>query len=107
MSKTRNALRKNFENRAYRRAFVEESIRTGIAAQIAALREQRHLTQTDLAVCMQTTRSWIFRLEDPNQPPPTIQTILRVADALDVAVDVQFLPFSEFIEKAIARRTDI
>jgi transcriptional regulator with XRE-family HTH domain len=39
--------------------------------------------------------SWVYRLEDPNAPAPTIASLLEVAKAFDVDLQVQFRPFSE------------
>ena len=40
-----------------------------------------------------------FRLEDPNQPPPTIATLLQVAEAFDVDLNIHFGSFSEMVKR--------
>jgi transcriptional regulator with XRE-family HTH domain len=42
--------------------------------------------------------SWVYRLEDPNATPPTIPTLLHVAAAFDIGLDVRFRAFSELLE---------
>jgi hypothetical protein len=42
--------------------------------------------------------SWVFRLEDPNQPPPTISTLLQVAEAFDVDLEISFRSFSSVLD---------
>jgi len=42
--------------------------------------------------------SWIYRLEDPNAPAPTIASLLEVAKAFDVDLQVRFRPFSERLD---------
>lgn len=83
----------------YRHAFVEEKIRTGLAVQIKAIREQRKMNQTVFARALQKSQSWVSRLEDPNQPIPTIPTLLILAKAFDVDLDVRFVPFSEMLTR--------
>lgn len=83
----------------YRSAYVEEKIRSGVAAQIKAIREKQGLTQAELARKLGKTQSWVARLEDPNQTFPTVPTLLRVAEALDVDLDVSFVSFSRGITR--------
>lgn len=79
----------------YRHAFVEEKVQTFIAAQIRAIRMQRKMSRPELARKMGKAASWIFRLEDPNEPPPTVSTLLEVARCYDVDLKIEFSPFSK------------
>ena len=83
----------------YRHAFVEEKVRTSIAAQIKAIREQQKLKQPEFAGILHKSQSWVSRLEDPNQPPPTIPSLLQVAEAFDVDLEVRFGSFSELLDR--------
>lgn len=85
------------ESKDYRHAFIEEKVRTNIALQINAIREQRVMTQSELGDAMDKSQSWIARLEDPNQAAPTIPSLLQVAEAFDVDLDIRFVPFSRFL----------
>ena len=84
-------------SKEYRHGFVEEAIRTRIAAQIKTIREQREWDPKKCAEEIGKKVSWIYRLEDPNEALPTIPTLLRVAEAFDVGLDVRFRSFSELL----------
>jgi transcriptional regulator with XRE-family HTH domain len=57
------------------------------------------MTRPELAQAMSKAPSWIFRLEDPNEKPPTISTLLEVANAFDTNLNVNFGAFSEFLDR--------
>ena len=86
----------------YRRAFVEESVRTALALQIKAIREQRGMSRPELAAAMKKAPSWIFRLEDPNEKPPTVSTLLEVADAFDTDLCITFGSFTRLLDRVEA-----
>jgi transcriptional regulator with XRE-family HTH domain len=95
----------NFKaSKEYRHSFVEEKVRTQLAVQIKTIREQRILSRPAFAKLMRKAASWVFRLEDPNQTPPTISTLLQVAQALDIDLEIRFRPFSDLI-RGIDRMT--
>ena len=91
-------------SKEYRHAFVEESIRSHIAAQIRALQDEKKWDYRTFAEKMNRKASWVYRLEDPNAPPPTIPTLLQVAEAFDVGLDVRFRAFSEFLDEVTTLR---
>ena len=62
-----------------------------IAEQVAAQRKARGLSQAELAELTGTTQSAIARLESGGRPP-RIDTLLRIAEALDCELVVQFRP---------------
>ena len=62
-----------------------------IAAQVAEQRHARALSQTELAALVGTTQSAIARLESGGRPP-RIDTLLRIADALDCELEVELRP---------------
>ena len=62
-----------------------------IAGQVAEQRKARGLSQKELADLCATTQSAIARLESGGRPP-RIDTLLRVANALDCELDVQLRP---------------
>jgi transcriptional regulator with XRE-family HTH domain len=82
-------------NKAFRGAFVEENIKTGIAFQVRALREQRGWSQGELGRLAGKPQNVISRLENPDYGRFTIQTLLDIARAFDVALLVKFASFSE------------
>ena len=62
-----------------------------IAEQVASQRHARGLSQTELAELCGTTQSAIARLERGGRPP-RIDTLLRVANALDCSLVVELRP---------------
>ena len=87
------------KGKAYREAYVEEHVRTGIAYQIRALRAQRDWPQKKLAEEMRKPQSVVSRLEDPEYGKLSVQTLLEVAATFDVALIVQFVGFPEFLRR--------
>lgn len=85
-------------SREYRHAFVEESVRTRITAQVKALRDARGWDYKQFAEQIDRKVPWVYRLEDPNVAPPTIPTLLQVAAAFDIGLDVRFRSFSEVLD---------
>lgn len=83
----------------YRHAFISESVSTSIAAQIKTIREQRKMSRPELAKAMDKSPSWIFRLEDPNEKPPTVSTLLEVAVAFDTDLNITFGSFSSLLDR--------
>jgi transcriptional regulator with XRE-family HTH domain len=63
----------------------------GIADQVVARRTGRKLSQRELAELVGTTQSAIARLEAGGRPP-RIDTLLRIADALDCELTVELRP---------------
>ena len=62
-----------------------------IADQVVARRGALGLSQTDLAALVGTTQSAIARLESGGRPP-RIDTLLRIAEALDCELAVELRP---------------
>lgn len=62
-----------------------------IAEQVVAQRQARSLSQAELAALCGTTQSAIARLESGGRPP-RIDTLLRIANALDCELVVQLRP---------------
>lgn len=62
-----------------------------IADQVSEQRRQRGLSQAQLAELVGTTQSAVARLESGGRPP-RIDTLLRIANALDCELEVQLRP---------------
>jgi len=62
-----------------------------IADQVQAQRTARNLSQRELAELVGTTQSAIARLEGGGRPP-RIDTLLRIAEALDCELAVELRP---------------
>lgn len=65
-----------------------------IADQVSEQRKARGLSQAQLAELVGTTQSAVARLESGGRPP-RIDTLLRIANALDCELDVQLRPRTE------------
>ena len=76
-----------------RLAHVDEDgwLFAAIAAQVAERRQARGLSQKELAGLVGTTQSAIARLESGGRPP-RIDTLMRIANALDCELVVQLRP---------------
>ncbi|HET9242498.1 MAG TPA: helix-turn-helix transcriptional regulator [Gaiella sp.] len=62
-----------------------------IAGQVVEQRRARDLSQAELAALVGTTQSAIARLESGGRPP-RIDTLLRIAEALDCELVVELRP---------------
>jgi len=65
-----------------------------IAERVAARRRELGLSQADLAGLVGTTQSAIARLETGGRPP-RIDTLLRIAAALDCRLVVELVPAAD------------
>jgi transcriptional regulator with XRE-family HTH domain len=91
--------RHKFEKKEYRDAYMASRVRTSIALQIRALREQRRLSQTDFANRLGKPQSVLSRLESTEYGRVTVQTLLDIASSLDVALVVMFCSYRDFFNQ--------
>jgi len=99
MNELQGNLREEFQDRDYRHAYADESLSTYIATQIKVLREQRELTQKELADLTGMAQPRIAVLEDINYSSWSISTLRRLAQAFDVRLSVKFETFSSLIRE--------
>ena len=95
----RSELLASLRVREYRREFVAERVRSSMALQIRALREQREMSQTKLGEELGMAQTWVSKLENPDYGKMTVATLLRLADAFDTDLDIKFRPFSTTIDE--------
>ena len=93
MSRMRNSLRTKFKDFEYRHAYVEDFLHTRVAAQIKVLREQRGLSQKELAELAGMKQSRISMLENVNYRRWNVGTLLKLARAFDLMLVVKFEGF--------------
>jgi DNA-binding XRE family transcriptional regulator len=74
--------------------FVAESLELEVGYQIARLRIQRGLTQSQLAERVGTRQSSITQLENGNSDP-SLSYLQRVAAALDARIEFRIIPLKE------------
>lgn len=80
----------------YRQATVEATVSNLIAWQVRVNREERGMTQADLAAAMGTGQSAISRLEDTEGGDVTVSTLVKAAHAFDCALLVRFVSYDSF-----------
>jgi transcriptional regulator with XRE-family HTH domain len=78
----------------------DEAFYAAIAQQVAEQRAARNLSQRELAELCGTTQSAIARFETGARPP-RLDTLLRMAAALDCALDVTLRP------RTVPRKADL
>jgi transcriptional regulator with XRE-family HTH domain len=98
MSELIEILKPEFQDKEYRDAYAEDCLNTMIASQIKALREQRQMTQKQLADATGMGQPRIPVLEDASYENWSVNTLKRLARAFDVALSVKFESFSHVIE---------
>lgn len=85
----------------YRHEYVSANIVNGLAFQIGLMREAQEWSHDELAErCGETSKS-ISRIENPNCEDYSLDTLLQLAKAFDVALLVRFAPFSELADWVI------
>jgi transcriptional regulator with XRE-family HTH domain len=86
--------RPRWRNQEYRQAYMEAAIEQGVAWQIKINRERRQLSQKALAQRIGTRQSAISRAEDPEYGRHRLETLAKIANAFDCALQVRFIPYS-------------
>lgn len=69
----------------------DDAFYAAIAGKASRLRQERGLSQRELAELCGTTQSAIARFEAGTRPPK-LDTLLRIAAALDAELEVDFRP---------------
>jgi transcriptional regulator with XRE-family HTH domain len=81
------------EDQEYRASYAESFMNSFVAAQIKVLREQRDLSQQELADLVGTKQAGISRLENINYTAWKVETLTRLARAFDVRLKITFEEF--------------
>jgi transcriptional regulator with XRE-family HTH domain len=101
MSELADNLKNDFvsNGKEYRHAYADETLNTVVATQLKVLREQRNLTQHQLAELAEMKQSMISRYENANYSSWSLNTLKKLGEALDVWLDVRFRSFGEFVRE--------
>lgn len=83
------------KTKKFRQAFVAANVRRGIAYQLRAMRGPK--TQGQIGEMVGKPQNVISRLEDPRYGKVTVQTLLDVAAAYDVALLVKFVSYGRLM----------
>ena len=98
-SNSRQELIERISRSQERRAnFVESHLNKTVAFQVRATRDRLGWTQEQLADKIGISQNAISRLESPEYGKATLTTLKRLAAALDVALVVRMVPFSQFVD---------
>lgn len=84
-------------DKEFRHEFMQEMLRGWISHQIKTNRDQRNWTQEKLGAICGKPQAAIGRLESPNYGRWTLNTLMELAEAFDVALQVRFVEWPEFI----------
>ncbi|MGB6385278.1 MAG: helix-turn-helix transcriptional regulator [Terriglobales bacterium] len=104
IASTKLDLLDSLKDHEFRSAFNLENVYAAICFQLRVLREQRNLSQGAFGkrVEPKMAQERISILEDPNaESKPTLNTLLRLADAADVGLEVRFVPFSRVLLRSV------
>ncbi len=98
MKELRDRLREEFQDKDYADTYIDEFLNASIATQIKVLREQRGLTQGQLAQLAEMKQERICVLENVNYDSWSLKTLKRLASAFDVTLKVSFETFGTRID---------
>lgn len=88
---------KKFAQKGYRDAFVKRNLISSLAHNIRINRKSRGWSQAELAEKIGSKQSVISRYEDSAYGKISLSTLLQIANALDVGLEIKFTPFSRLI----------
>ncbi len=95
----RERLEKSLSGEEARYVYVDTVNNAFIAAQIKALREDRNLSQEQLAELLGTQQSGVSRLERPDYAAWKVETLRKLARAFGVRVRIRFEEFSSLLDE--------
>lgn len=97
MTQKNRQLAKKLKDKAYRHAWVTESIKMVLPFQIQANREKRDWSQGILGDKSEMKQNAISRLESMEYGNLTVNTLLRLSYAFDCGLLIKFVPFSRLV----------
>jgi transcriptional regulator with XRE-family HTH domain len=88
-----------FQDRDYREAYAEDFLNARVASQIRVLREQREMTQRQLADAIGTKQAGVSRIENVNYSSWNIRTLKKIARALGCRLHISFETYGTLLEE--------
>lgn len=86
-------------DKVWRYAWADPKVRWSISKQVHDLRVSRGMTQRQLADLIGTHQSAIARIENPrSRSSVALSTLIRIANAFDVAFMANFTAWSEWLK---------
>lgn len=92
-------LLKRLAKKAYRDEYMAARVRSNIAYQVRGLRKRLNLSQSEFAELIGKPQSVVSRIENAEYGRVSVQTLIEVATALDIAVMVKFCGYPEFLQE--------
>jgi transcriptional regulator with XRE-family HTH domain len=97
---THSSLTTELRDKEYRDGYVASQIAISLPFQIRALRRSRGWTQAQLAEAAGMSQPRIAEIERAGRRRFNIDTLLRIASAFDVGLEVGFAPFGAVVDRA-------
>ncbi len=97
MSDRSKKLSKLLENSASRASYIRAKLNINLPSQIRGIRRHREWTQQELAQIAEMKQARISAIESPGAVKFNIETLIRLAAAFRVGLQVKFVPFSEML----------
>jgi transcriptional regulator with XRE-family HTH domain len=88
-------------SREYRESYAESFLNNSLTAQIRLIRDQRGLSQKDLAANIGKHQPGLSRIEDSNYGKWNVATLRQVASALDTWLKVSLEPYGKLVDAAL------
>ena len=89
----------HLEDPEFRHAYAASFMNSYVAAQIKTIREQREMTQSQLAELIGTQQAGISRLENVNYDAWKVSTLQKLAKAFDVRLRISFEEFDSLLDE--------
>lgn len=83
-------LKEDLKNPEFKKHYKDYDLPVRLAIQIAKIRQQKNLTQTQLAKKIGVTQQFVARLENSEETMPSLRTLQKVAQALNKHLWVDF-----------------
>jgi transcriptional regulator with XRE-family HTH domain len=87
-------LKENLKDKDFEKKYHRNETFFRLADEILLLRKRRKLTQKELAEKIGTTQAVVSRLENASVKA-TLESIVKLAEALDAIVDIRLVPLEE------------
>jgi ribosome-binding protein aMBF1 (putative translation factor) len=87
----KSVLKKKLEDPEFKKAFDEEELFANIAIQIAKIRQKKGMSQKELAKLIDTKQQAISRIENVSYRRYSINTLSRIARAMNKRLKVSFV----------------
>lgn len=99
VSRTNLGIADELKNKEFRDQFFRTERELDIPAQLKALRKLRGLNQGELAIMTGTKQSGISRLERSSHGNWNLETLVKIAEALDARLAVTIEPYEAVIAR--------